>query len=211
MKGFLLGLVNGTVCLASCAPVLAPYLLGQGQTVRRNYLDLGRFLAGRLIGYLFLAVLAWSLGLLVDQKSVYREIIFGGSYCFLAGLLIYYSLSKETGLCAMGIVKGGLPGFIKKSSLLLPFALGLFTGLNLCPPLLMAITGAASEGNLLESLFFFGAFFLGTSIFFLPIPFMGLLKRKEALQTIGKMAAGLIGVYYLGMGVLILVGGVRQL
>jgi hypothetical protein len=75
----------------------------------------------------------------------------------------------------------------------------------------MAITGAASEGNLLESLFFFGAFFLGTSIFFLPIPFMGLLKRKEALQTIGKMAAGLIGVYYLGMGVLILVGGVRQL
>lgn len=211
MKGFLLGLANGTVCLASCAPVLAPYLLGQGQTVRRNYLDLGRFLAGRLIGYLFLAVLAWSLGLLMDQKSVYREIIFGGSYCFLAGLLIYYSFSKETGLCAMEIVKGGLPGFMKKSSLLLPFALGLFTGLNLCPPLLMALTGAASEGNLVASLFFFGAFFLGTSVFFLPIPFMGLIKRKEALQTIGKMAAGLIGFYYFGMGILILVGGVRQL
>lgn len=211
MKGFLLGLANGTVCLSSCAPVLVPYLLGQGQTVRRNYLDLGRFLAGRLIGYLFFAVLAWSLGLLVEQKSVYREFLFGGSYCFLAGLLIYYSFRKKSGLCAAEYVKGNLPGFVKGSPILIPFALGLLTGLNLCPPLLMALTGAASEGDLAASLFFFGAFFLGTSIFFLPVPFMGLIKRKEALQIIGKMAAGLIGVYYFGMGVLILVGGVHQL
>jgi sulfite exporter TauE/SafE len=211
MEGFLLGLANGTVCLSSCAPVLVPYLLGQGQTVRRNYLDLGRFLAGRLIGYLLIAVLAWALGLLVEQKNVYREVLFGGSYCFLAALLIYYSFRKKSVLCAMEYVKSDLPGFIKQSSLLLPFALGLLTGLNLCPPLLMALTGAASEGNLVASLFFFSAFFLGTSVFFLPIPFMGLIKRKEALQTIGKMAAGLIGVYYFCMGVLILLGGVRQL
>lgn len=210
MKGFLLGLANGTVCLASCAPVLVPYLLGQGQTVRRNYLDLGWFLVGRLMGYLLFAVLAWALGLLVEEKSVYRELLFGGSYCFLAVLLIYYSFRKnKSGLCAAEYVN--LPGFVRRSSILIPFALGLLTGLNLCPPLLMAFTGAAAEGSLLASLFFFGAFFLGTSVFFLPIPFMSLLKGKEALQTIGKMAAGLIGLYYFGMGVLILVGGVSRL
>ena len=211
MKGFLLGLANGTVCLATCAPVLAPYLLGQGQTVRRNYLDLGRFLAGRLLGYLIFAVFAWGLGLLVQEKNVYRELLFGGSYCLLAGLLIYYCFRKTPKLCAAEYAKGILPGFVTRSSLLFPFTLGLLTGLNLCPPLLLAFTSAASGGGLWASLFFFAAFFLGTSVFFIPIPFMGLIKGKEGIRNVGKMAAGLIGAYYFGMGILIIIGGVHQL
>lgn len=211
MKGFLLGLANGTVCLSYCAPVLVPYLLGQGQTVRRNYLDLGRFLLGRLSGYLIFAVLAWWLSLLIKDNSVYRELLFGGSYCLLAGLLIYYCFRKAPNLCAAEYAKGILPGFITRSVFLLPFALGLLTGLNLCPPLLLAFTSAASGGGLWSSLLFFAAFFVGTSVFFIPVPFMGLIKRKEALQTIGKMASGLIGVYYFCMGIVILIGGVHQL
>lgn len=211
MKGFLLGLANGTACLSTCAPVLVPYLLGQGQTVRRNYLDLGRFLAGRLLGYLIFAVFAWGLGLLVEEKDVYRELLFGGSYCLLAGLLIYYSFRKTPRFCAAEYAKGILPGFVTRSSLLLPFALGLLTGLNLCPPLLLAFTSAASGDGLWSSLLFFAAFFLGTSVFFIPIPFMGLIKGKEGVRTVGKMAAGIIGAYYFGMGLLIIIGGVHQL
>ncbi len=211
MKGFLLGLANGTVCLSYCAPVLVPYLLGQGQTVRRNYLDLARFLVGRLLGYLFFAILAWALGLLVDQNSIYRELLFGVSYCLLAGLLVYFCFRKSPNLCAAEYTKGILPGFVKRSSVLLPVVLGILTGLNLCPPFLLAFTTALSGGNLLASILFFSTFFLGTSIFFIPIPFMGLIKQKSVVQTIGKMAAGLIGVYYFGMGILILIGGVHKL
>lgn len=211
MKGFLLGLANGTVCLSYCAPVLVPYFLGQGQTVRKNYLDLGRFLAGRLLGYLIFATLAWALGLLVENNNVYRELLFGGSYCLLAGLLIYYCFRKPPKLCAAEYFKGSLPRFVMRSSVLLPFALGLLTGLNLCPPLLLAFTSAASRGSLWASLLFFGVFFLGTSVFFTPIPFIGLIKKREAVQFIGKMAAGLIGIYYFGMGILILIGGVHKL
>ncbi len=211
MKGFLLGLANGTVCLSTCAPVLVPYLLGQGQTVRRNYLDLGRFLAGRLLGYLIFAVLAWWLSLLVEGNSVHRELLFGVSYCLLALLLVYYCFRKTPKLCAAESAKGIIPGFITRSSFLLPFTLGLLTGLNLCPPLLLAFTSAASGGGLWSSLLFFSAFFLGTSVFFIPIPFMGLIKGKEAVRIVGKMAAGLIGAYYFWMGILIIIGGVHQL
>jgi hypothetical protein len=56
--GFLLGLVNGGVCLSYCAPVLVPYLLGEGDTVRRSVASVGGFLGGRLVGYLTFAVLA---------------------------------------------------------------------------------------------------------------------------------------------------------
>ncbi|MCX5645541.1 MAG: hypothetical protein NTZ17_12835 [Phycisphaerae bacterium] len=57
-EGFLLGIASGGVCLAYCAPVLVPYLLSEGNTLRRSVISVGGFLAGRLIGYLVFAVLA---------------------------------------------------------------------------------------------------------------------------------------------------------
>jgi hypothetical protein len=58
-QGFLLGLANRGVCLAYCAPVLVPYLLGEGGTLRRGAVSVGGFLGGRLVGYLAFAILAW--------------------------------------------------------------------------------------------------------------------------------------------------------
>jgi sulfite exporter TauE/SafE len=211
MKGFLLGLANGTVCLAYCAPVIVPYLLGEGQGIRRNYIELGLLLMGRLLGYLLFATLAWALGLLVTGHNVYREILFGISYILLAGLLIYYCFKKQKALCAGEYFKGSLPKLIAGKRPLLPLILGFLTGLNLCPPLLLAFTNAVSGGSLWSSLVFFGAFFLGTSVFFVPVPFLGLLKRTEVLRSIGKMAAGIIGGYYCYLGIIILIGGIQQL
>ena len=48
MQGFLLGLANGTTCLAFCAPVLVPFLLEEGKNVRQNLMTLFKFLGGRL-------------------------------------------------------------------------------------------------------------------------------------------------------------------
>ena len=55
VKGFLLGIASGGACLAYCAPVLVPYLLGEGKTLRGNAVLVGGFLGGRLIGYLAFA------------------------------------------------------------------------------------------------------------------------------------------------------------
>lgn len=213
MRGFLLGLANGTVCLAYCAPVIVPYFLGEGQTLRRNYLELGQFLAGRLLGYLLFAVLAWSLSLLVAGHNAARardrEMIFGASYILLAGLLVYYCFRKTKSFCAAERFQGFLPGWFSNHRFLLPVTMGFLTGLNLCPPFLLAFTSAVSGGGLWSSLAFFSTFFLGTSLFFIPVPILGIVKRTAVLRTIGKMAAGVIGCYYLYQGILILTGGIQ--
>jgi sulfite exporter TauE/SafE len=211
MRGFLLGLANGTVCLAYCAPVIVPYLLGEGQSVKRNYLELAQFLIGRLLGYLIFAVLAWLLGILVKEHQAFRETIFGASYILLSGLLIYYCFRKPKSLCAVEYCKGLMPVLISGRHYFLPLVLGFLTGLNLCPPFLLAFTNAVSVGSFWNSIAFFGAFFLGTSVFFVPVPILGLLKRNEVLRNIGKMAAGVIGIYYFCMGIFILIGGIKQL
>ncbi len=94
--------------------------------------------------------------------------------------------------------------------LLVLLTLGLATGLNLCPPFLLAVATAAEQATLLQSVLFFLTFFLGTSVFLIPAPFLGLLRGFPALQVVGKMAAGLIGAYYLYLGVTMLAGGLYR-
>lgn len=209
MRGFLLGLSSGTVCLAYCAPVVVPYLLGEGRAVKGNYWILGQFLIGRLLGYLIFALLAWALGLFLAQYKLYRETFFGASYIFLGVFLIYYCFKKHKGLCAAEHFKGFFKNWFSKSRVL-PIILGFLTGVNLCPPFLLAFTDAASTVSLLGALAFFCSFFLGTLVFFVPIPLLGFLKQNQISQYIGKMAAGIIGSYYFLMGILIVMGGIKQ-
>ena len=51
-EAFLLGISSGPVCLASCSPVLLPVLAAERQPARGTGIVLGKFLAGRLAGYL---------------------------------------------------------------------------------------------------------------------------------------------------------------
>jgi len=46
MEGFLLGLASGGTCLADCAPVLVPLMLGRGRPARANAMLLVNFSAG---------------------------------------------------------------------------------------------------------------------------------------------------------------------
>ncbi|HPW55507.1 MAG: hypothetical protein KA072_14680 [Thermoanaerobaculaceae bacterium] len=56
---------------------------------------------------------------------------------------------------------------------LLPAALGLLTGLNLCPSFVTVLMPAAGPGGLGRSLVFFRAVFAGTSLFLVPLPLFG--------------------------------------
>ncbi|MFA5383488.1 MAG: sulfite exporter TauE/SafE family protein [Eubacteriales bacterium] len=195
IQGFFLGLASGTVCLANCAPVLLPYLLGEGGKIPRNYALLGQFMGGRLAGYLLFALLAWAAGLYFSIMR-HRGLIFGAVYIILAVLMIYTSLRKTENKCLGNCL--GKP--------LIPLTLGFFTGINFCPPFLMAFTEASSIVNLGQCMLFFFMFFLGTAVFFLPLPLVGGLERFLLLKNIGKLAALLIAVYYLYTG-LVMIGG----
>jgi len=215
MQGFLLGLANGATCLAYCAPVLIPLMLGEGQKTRQNWGMLGKFLGGRLAGYLLFGLLAWLLSQMILGASAYRNLILGAAYVVLAALLAAYGLSKaRTARPAPAACAGSLKGarkFLRQWPALLPLGLGFLTGLNLCPPFLAAFTSAAGAGSLGASLVFFLMFFVGTSLYFLPMAFVGLMSRVSALRTVGKLAALLMALYYAYSGIIYLAGGIVQL
>ena len=237
MQGFLLGLAVAPTCLAYCVPVVVPYLLGEGRTVRSSALAMGQFLGGRLCGYLAFAVLAWLVHQMLRQGTTGRlDVVAGGAVdLVLAGLLTWYGLTTRPAPCAahwFAARSGGNEGPIavdlptgphrqtkaaggrhtpqkprRCSSLVLPVAMGFLTGLNLCPPFLAAFTGAAKTESLGESLAFFACFFLGTLVFFLPLPLLGALGRFSAIKTIGRLAALVMAAYYVYAGIKLLAVG----
>ncbi len=209
--GFVLGLSSGVACVATCAPVLIPYLLGEGKGVIRNALLTGEFLLGRLLGYLLFAIAAWGIGHSVLAGGSRRDIMIGVAYILFSGMLIYYGFFRRE---APGGAACPLNRRQKILSLVwpsfLPVAAGLATGLSFCPPFLLAFTGAAAEPTLISSLLYFFSFFLGTSVLFIFAPLVGTVKRFSVLQMIGKLAAGIMGLYYLYSGVILLIGGVKS-
>jgi len=213
LSGFFLGTANGISCLATCAAVLIPLFLGEGQRVRENSLLLAKFLSGRLAGYLLFGLLAWAANWMILRDSAARSVIFGVTYLILAGMMLAYGMGKLHLTCAVmpRDLRTRLGGYAWLRPWL-PVIFGMFTGMKLCPPLLMAFTNAALNGTLVGSLAFFAAFFLGTSLYLLPVPLVGALRGSlqtgQALQTIGKMAAVLMSLYYVYSGILLFLEGV---
>ena len=207
MQGFVLGLSSGAVCAAYCAPVLVPYLLGEGRGILRNFSALMQFLMGRLLGYLAFAFLAWGLNQSLLQNEAQRSMLIGSAYVVLSVSLIFYSLFRAGHVCPAAGDRGVARRLRGTWPTLVIFVAGLATGLNFCPPFLLAVTTAAEQASLAQSLLFFLTFFLGTSLFLIPAPFLGLLRGVSALHIVGKMAAGLIGAYYFYLGLTLLAGG----
>jgi sulfite exporter TauE/SafE len=209
VQGFLLGLANGASCLATCAPVLLPYLVGEGRTVRWNATAVFHFLAGRLAGYLIFAVFAWEAGQWF-RSSPRGGLIFGAVYATLAIVLVIYGFSSPANTCAAGSLRGRLAPMTARWPSSLPVFMGLLTGLSLCPPFLAALAGATSQATLFASLLFFFAFFIATSIYVTPFPLAGLLGRSQAIRTTGRLAAGVMGIYYFYRGLIMIYGGLQS-
>ena len=211
MDAFLLGLSNGVVCIGYCAPVLVPYLLGQRSGVFTNLGIVARFLLGRLAGYLAFSVLAFTFHTALPASVVARSLLMGSTYIILSVLLVFYGLRNRTSSPACA-ARGSGPFLLKAGRLwpaLAPAILGLLTGLTICPPFLLAFAAAVEKTTLTGSVVFFVLFFCGTSVFFLPIPLVGSLKRLSVLSTVGKLAAGIIGLYYFYAGLILLLGVIK--
>ncbi len=196
VEGFLLGIASGGVCLTYCAPVLVPYLLGEARTVRANLAPVGGFLAGRLAGYMTFAVLAWLAHRLLVEHLPHQEAILGIVTVALALLLITYGFTGRDRHCP------AMPARSRRgNTTILPVTLGFLTGVNVCPPFLLAFSNAAQFSQLWQSLLFFAAFFVGTSVYIAPLPLVGLAGGCERIRIIGRLAAGVVGLFYLYSGV----------
>ena len=155
------------------------------------------------------AVFAWELGqqILAEPRS---GLVFGSVYAVLACALIFYGFSPSPNVCAASSIGGRFTSFSPRWPQAVPALLGLVTGLSLCPPFIAALAGATAQRTLLSSLLFFLSFFVATSLYVVPFPFTGLLGRSQAVRITARLAAGVVGCYYLYRGLIMIHGGLHR-
>jgi len=199
---FILGLSSGSACLATCGIVMFPYLMARTAGIKRIATDLSFFLLTRLFVYIILATVSWLFGQAVFANPVIRNVVPGVLYIVFAVMLVWYSISNNRTLdCPAKIVA------TVNNKRLVPVFLGIVNSVGFCPALLIILTKGATQGTLVQSYLAFFAFFIGSSVWFLPLPFAGMIRKKEVLKTIGILATGLAGIIFMIKGLTILIGG----
>jgi sulfite exporter TauE/SafE len=199
----ILGLSSGSACLATCGMVMFPYLMAGSAGVKKIVFDLSVFLLTRFIVYFILATLAWYFGQAIFANTVVRNIVPGILYIIFAIMLVWYSISKNRKPdCPVKVVT------TVQNKRLVPLMLGLVNSLGFCPALFIILTKGATQGTLFQSYLAFLAFFIGSSVWFLPLPLAGRIRRKEILKNIGILATGLAGIIFMIKGLTNLIGGI---
>jgi len=196
IESLLLGLSVGPICLAYCSPVVVPLMSSSDDSkFSFNSFKLLSFLAGRLLGYFLVGVTVGIVGTNFNMyigKNIYAII------SILTGLtLLYFSIQKnfpELKICRI------IKNYGAQSTYTI--LLGFLTGLNLCPPFLAAIVGAAGTGSILGSIIYFISFFAGTVVFFPVMIFFGLLSRFESVKSIANICMLISGIWFLFKGAL---------
>lgn len=195
IEAFLLGISTGAYCFTQCGLVFIPYALSEnGTNIKTNNRIVFEFLFGRFAAYSLTGMVVGFIGQTVNSQYSFFEsdstvrIIIGCSYIILSVLLIlnsfYYNRKNES--CRFNKFK-------KYSHF--PFVLGIFTGVNICPPFILAITKAFETKSIIMGFLFFIIFYIATSIFILPMIFSGFLKRMEAVKIVARLTSVLAGIY----------------
>jgi sulfite exporter TauE/SafE len=82
-----------------------------------------------------------------------------------------------------------------------PFFLGLFTGLNPCPPFLVGAARLWTLHSVAKGVALFAAFFVGASFYMAPLIFVSYINKSERVRQVAAMVALLSGVWFLFVGI----------
>ena len=203
LDSLILGISSGSACVATCGLVMFPYLMSGSAGIKKITIDLSIFMATRFVVYFILATLSWYFGQALFRNPVVRNIVPGILYIGLSVMLVYYSIGKSR--------KTNCPAKMLTAindKKLIPIVLGVVNSIGFCPALFIVLTKGATQSSLMQSYLAFTAFFIGSSVWFLPLPFAGKIKKAEALKAIGILATGLAGIIFMIKGITILIGGI---
>ena len=204
-----LGFSSGLVCLASCGPVLLPWLAAAGSGWRGTTSLLALFLSGRLLGYLGFATVAWALGLALPSPAGGGGFVFAAVHLALAAALLLYAFPprpRRDTSCPDREAISRRRGLALRFGALGPAALGLLTGLNVCPPFVAAGVRAAEARSLPAALGFFLLFFAGTALWFLPFLGVAAVRRFPHIGLVARLTTAIVAVYYAYLGTVTLAG-----
>lgn len=195
VEAFALGLSAGVFCMGYCAPVLMGFLFSrEDQQGIGTVMALGLFLSGRLIAYLFFGMISYLTGEIFRGNLFFIRLFPFGEVLLGLLMLVYaiYKIFPHRSFCGR-ILKWS-------ESRWTLFAAGGFTGMNLCPPFILAAGEAMNSGSLLNSVAFFFIFFISTSIYLIPFAFSGLVGRSERVRSASRIVCGLTGLWFFAGG-----------
>ena len=189
VQPLLAGLSVGAFCLTYCFPFMGVVLGAEERSPRKNFRVLLEFLAGRLAGYLCFGLLVGYLGEMLDPRWLRHATDVSFIVLSVALSLYLLGLVREKGFCRT-------PPWLKNSN---PAFMGFFMGINVCPPFLLSVTYVFSQHNPLYGAVYFALFFLASSVYFLPIVFVGLASRTREFRimarTSGFIVSGIFLIY----------------
>jgi sulfite exporter TauE/SafE len=187
LQPILLGLSSGIFCVNYCFPFIAPYIVFEERKFKEDFKIILKFIFGRLFGYLLFGAIFGYLGERITNKTV--DLFFFLSLLMLSIILVLYSLGlikEKNSFC-----------FTKKYKSKTPFLMGFLMGVNVCPPFLMALNYVFVLHTFLKGIIFFFFFFLATTIYFLPLTFLGFLNKIKEFRLVARISGILIGIIFL--------------
>ncbi|HOW58386.1 MAG TPA: sulfite exporter TauE/SafE family protein [Candidatus Omnitrophota bacterium] len=185
----LAGLSVGAFCLTYCFPFMGSFLTVEDRPFKKNTLIVLQFLGGRLAGYLCIGILAGYSG--EKLNSGLLRLMTDISFLLLSLILFLYLVGlvrEKNPLCA------GSARLKGKS----PFTMGFLMGINLCPPFLLAVSYVISQHYVLYGMIYFFLFFLSSSIYFLPLIFVGFLARTKEFRFMARLSGFVVaGIFFI--------------
>ena len=192
IEGIVLGLSTGTLCLMTCTPIYLPYLISEDRKISKGILTVVEISAGRFLSYLAFGAIAGYTG--AQISSIDRELFTSIAYILLSAYLVLSAVrtrKKEKKCHIPRITK-----FTKSA-----FLLGVITGISFCPAFLIALSKAVDLGGAFSGMMLFLGFFFGTSVFLLPLAFVGQLSKITKMKLIAQFASVFIAVWFTFSGV----------
>ena len=193
-EGFSLGLALGTTCVVTCFPVYLPVLMQEKHSFIKGLKTVFILSFGRFLAYGAIGALAGFLGSVVNSfyNAGYLTAI---SYFAIAIYLFYTAVTTakvENHVC-------GLKSWGKYARN--PFILGIITGISICPPFVAALTRGFNSGGMLGGFLLFSGFFLGTTLYILPLSFISYFTKQKLFRKIGLFATILMSFWFLFLAV----------
>jgi len=185
------GLSLGAFCLSYCFPFLATFIASDPRGVKENSKLILRFILGRLLGYTMFGFVFGFLG--EKLQSPFLTLITDLSLIIISIILILYLcglLKQKEEICLAR-------KFQNRGAMMMGFLMGI----NICPPFLLSLPYVFSLHSTWLGIVYFLIFFIASSIYFLPMIFVGMLAKIKEFQWVARLSG------FICAGIFIIYGG----
>lgn len=193
-ESLLIGLSTSASCVATCGNVVLGIIMANRQGVGRSFALLGAFMCGRLAVY---AVIAAVVAVVSAGVGSIGACTMAVGQILLGLLMLLYAVGRTWRLCVGHRASRRLYVLCRGRVAAIAAVAGLLSALNICPPMLSLIGSSVGVGHVVER---FVLFFIGSSVLFLLMPFIGAVRNKDAVGTIGRAIAAIVAIIFIFKG-----------